>query len=192
MKTLSAQDWQWAANELGCEVAAMKAVALVESGGRSGFQRDGQPKILFEGHWFHKLTKGRFTTPENADVSHRRWVRKFYRMNQHKRLAKAVKLDRNAALQSASWGVFQVLGVNWRVCGYLSVQEFINDMYASERGHLNAFVGFIKTRGLADELQRKDWAAFAYTYNGPGYSKNSYDTKLANAYRRYKADEKPT
>ena len=37
-----------AANKLGCEVAAVRAVVDVESGG--GFLPDGRPKILFERH----------------------------------------------------------------------------------------------------------------------------------------------
>lgn len=36
-----------------------------------------------------------------------------------------------------------------------------------------------------NELQRKDWAGFARGYNGPGYAKNRYDIKLANAYKKY-------
>ena len=40
-KFLTEQDFIDAANSLGCEVAAIKAVAFVESGGKSGFKADG-------------------------------------------------------------------------------------------------------------------------------------------------------
>jgi hypothetical protein len=43
---------------------------------------------------------------------------------------------------------------------------------------------FIKNSGLADELQKKNWAGFARGYNGPSYSKNAYDVKLAQAYSK--------
>ena len=54
--TISEGDYQAAAQSLGCEVAAIKAVASVESRGR-GFLPSGRPKILFESHVFSKFTK---------------------------------------------------------------------------------------------------------------------------------------
>jgi hypothetical protein len=33
-------------------------------------------------------------------------------------------------------------------------------------------------------LQKKKWAVFAKAYNGAGYAKNSYDSKMAEAYAR--------
>lgn len=186
MKTLTDQDYQDAANELCCEVAAIKAVAFVESGGRSGFMKDGKtPKILFEGHWFHKLTKGIYTNIENANISYPKWIRKYYSQNQHNRLQKAVELDRVAALKSASWGKFQVMGFNYKISGFNSLQEFITAMYKSERGHLMAFVAFVKHRRLDDELRNLDWAGFAYGYNGSGFRTNRYDEKMAAAYKKY-------
>ena len=44
------------------------------------------------------------------------------------KLAQAVVLNRDAALQSCSWGRFQVLGLNWKSLKYESLQEFINCM----------------------------------------------------------------
>src|SRR5208282_780079 len=57
---LTDQDFQTAANEYGIEVAVIHAVAKVESGGRTGFDSQGRPKILFEAHIFHKFTKGKY------------------------------------------------------------------------------------------------------------------------------------
>ena len=182
MKVLQECDFVTAANLLGCEVAAVKAVAEVESTG-SGFQTDGKPKILFERHYFHKLTNGRFskTHPEISNPA-----AGGYGSNQHARLEQAAKLDREAALQSASWGKFQIMGAHWKALGYKSIQDFINAMYANETEHLMAFVKFVKTNGLADELKRKDWAGFAKGYNGPAYAKNQYDKKMALAYEKYR------
>ncbi|MBO7165031.1 MAG: DUF3380 domain-containing protein, partial [Muribaculaceae bacterium] len=39
-------------------------------------------------------------------------------------------------------------------------------------------------------LRRKDWSGFARRYNGPSYAKRGYHTKMANAYRKFKAQEK--
>ena len=187
-KYLTEEDYQYAASIIDCDVAVIKAVSFVESGGRSGFLKDGKtPKILFEGHWFHKLTKGRFTTLENANISYPRWIRKYYNQDQHKRLQKAVALDRDAALKSASWGKFQIMGFNYKLAGYDTLQDFINAMYKSERQHLIAFVNFVQHRRLDDELRRLDWQGFAYGYNGAGYAQNKYDEKLEKAYLKYKS-----
>ena len=183
MKTLQECDFVTAANLLSCEVAAIKAVASVESAGGGGFLPNGKPKILFEGHVFYRLTNGRFGV---SNVSYPKWIEDYYNQDQYTRLDKATALDRSAALQSASWGAFQIMGENWKALGYVSLQEFINAMFASETEHLMAFVRFVKSIKLQGSLQRKDWAAFALGYNGKGYKVNKYDEKMAAAYRKFK------
>src|SRR5690606_33023389 len=54
-------------------------------------------------------------------------------------------------------------------------------------GQLRLMARYIDKAGLAPALRRRDWAAFAHGYNGPGYRANDYDGKLARAYRRYAA-----
>lgn len=181
------EDYQKAAELLDVDVATIKAVEEVESNG-SGFLKSGEPVILFEGHIFHRLTGGKYSTPENANISHQSWTRKYYNENQHKRLQKAVKLDREAALKSASWGKFQIMGFNYEACGFKDIQGFINAMYAGEKDHLLAFVNFIKSHRYQRYLKNKDWAGFARRYNGPGYRTNKYDTKLKNAYEKFKKE----
>lgn len=60
--TLSDADYQYAATQLGDGIPAnlIKAFAQVESGGRSGFAPNGLPIIAFEGHWFQRLTNGKY------------------------------------------------------------------------------------------------------------------------------------
>ena len=181
MKTLRECDFITAAKLLNCEVAAIKAVAEVESAG-GGFLNDGKPKILFEGHEFYKRTNGKHGV---SNISYPKWISTYYNQNQYERLDKAAKLDRTAALESASWGKFQVMGYHWKSLGYVSLQAFINAMYSNETEHLMAFVKYVQVNGLADELRRKDWAGFARGYNGPSYAKNKYDVKMANAYKKY-------
>ncbi len=89
-----------------CEEAAIRAVAKVESGGRSGFLGDGRPKILFESRWFHKLTGGAFVQ-SHPGLSTPKWVRNDVGGGaEYDRLAATTELDRNAALQAANWGMF--------------------------------------------------------------------------------------
>ncbi len=173
-----------AAAKIGCSVAAVRAVIDVES--RGGFLSDGRPKILFERHYFCRLTKGKHDRT-HADVSNPRWGGYKGGAAEYDRLHRAIKLERDAALRSASWGAFQIMGDNYKICGFRTVEEFVEAMVAGESEQLQAFVAFVKKNRLDDELIRLDWAGFARGYNGPAYKANKYDEKLAAAYRFHSA-----
>lgn len=176
-----------AAQALGVETAIVRAVAEVEAQG-SGFLADGRPKILFEGHQFSKRTQGRFDQ-SHPTISYRAWTRKHYLggAREHERLAIAKSLDKTPALESTSWGAFQIMGFNHRACGFPDVERFVEAMHESADEHLAAFINFVKSEGLGAPLKSKAWAEFARRYNGPGYAVNRYDTKLADAYARHAA-----
>lgn len=178
---LTSHDFVRAAQMLGCDVPAIRAVAQVEAP-RGAFQLDGLPTILFERHIFSRETKGRFDRIA-PDLSNPTPGGYGMYAEQHARLAIASNLDRTAALRSASWGMFQIMGFNHTLAGHPTLQGFINAMYAGEPEHLDAFVNIIKSFGLADELRERRWADFARRYNGPGYRANQYDTKIAAAFR---------
>jgi hypothetical protein len=184
------EDYVDASIYLGCEIAAIKAVDTVESGG-SGFLPDGKLKCLFEGHIFYRYTKGKFAA-SNPDICYQQWTSKFYTKGTTQergdgelaRLQRAIKLDRKAALMSASYGRYQIMGFNSALCGYKDVEAFYTDMQGDETMHLEAFVNYVEHAGLKDKLIARDWAAFAKGYNGPDYAKNQYDVKLAAAYAK--------
>ncbi len=190
-KFLAEKDLIDLARELKVEVAAVKAVYEVESSGR-GFLTSGKAKILFEGHIFWKRLKVHGLNPSdykdgNEDVLYSKWTTKFYKggEKEYLRLEKAKKIHIAAALESSSWGIFQIMGYHYKKVGYENVQTFVKAMNKSERYHLMAFGKFIKSEGLVKHLKNKDWAKFARGYNGAGYKKNKYDTKLASAYKKY-------
>ncbi len=168
-----------AAKKIGCQVAAVRAVIDVES--RGGFLSDKRPKILFERHYFSRLTKRKFDASHPA-ISNSKWGGYKGGAAEYARLAEAIKLDRDAALRSASWGAFQIMGDNYKICGFANVEDFVTAMVSGEPAQLDAFVSFVRKNGLADELIRLDWAGFARGYNGPAYKVNKYDTKLAAAF----------
>jgi len=180
---LTEQDYVDAAEALGVDVPAIKAVAEVESRG-DGFLDTDEPKILFERHIFHRLTKGKYDALY-PDISRETPGGYGLSSQQHARLARAAALDREAALQSASWGRFQVMGMNWQSLRYKSLQEFVNAMYRSEKDHLDSFIRFVEVNGLTPYLKTHHWAKFARGYNGKNYSVNRYDKKMANAYARH-------
>jgi hypothetical protein len=168
-----------AADDIGCDVAAVKAVIDVES--RGGFLSDTRPKILFERHVFSKRTGGRFDQ-SSPDISSPTPGGYKGGAAEYDRLGRAIALDRKAALESASWGAFQIMGYHHDSLGMPDVEDFCRAMCNSEDDHLALFVRFVKLNNLDDELCRRDWAGFARGYNGPAFLKNRYDTKLAAAY----------
>lgn len=180
--TLTHDDYARAAELLGVEVAALKAVAQIEAP-YGGFLNTDEPRILYERHIFSRLTRGRYDA-RWPDISNPRPGGYVGGYAEHIRLQRAVDLDRDAALQSASWGKFQIMGFNYAACGCRTLQEFINLVYRSEQAHLALFVNFLRSRGLVKYLRNKDFAGFARWYNGPAYAKNRYDVRLRAAYRR--------
>lgn len=180
-------DFADAADALKCDVAAIRAVYEVESRGQ-GFGDDGRPIILFEPHVFSRLTQHRFDDTHGG-VSYRKWGAKPYKKTQKERwdqLLYAAKLDRDAAYQSASYGGPQIMGFNYALCAFSNVHEFVAAMSRSERDQLFAFVQFVTSSGLADELREHRWEAFAERYNGPGQI-NVYAPRLATAHRKWSA-----
>lgn len=188
-KTLEEHDFETAAYLLSCDVAAIKAVAEVESSG-NGFLEDGRAKILFEGHIFYKYTKGAFKD-SHPTICYYPWTRRFYRggAGEYERLAEAENLNKNAARMSASYGKFQVMGFNFSICGFATVDEFYDAMQKDERSHLDAFCEYLKHNGLDDALREHGWGDFAKGYNGPEYWKNNYDKKLEQAYDKHSKEE---
>ena len=175
-------DYERAARTLECEVAAIKAVALVESAG-DGFLPSGRPKILFEAHVFSRFTQHRYDRAF-PDISSAAWNRGLYAggEKEYDRLLKSMLVDRASALSSTSWGRFQIMGFNHQAAGVATLEAFITAMFSSEGAHLDAVVAFLQSTRLDTALRSKDWAQFAAGYNGPGYSEQRYDLRLKTGY----------
>jgi len=181
-------DFAQAAKTLGCTPEAIKAVSEVESHG-APFLRSGKPKILFEPHVFGKLTDHQYDKAF-PEVSRRQQLHRGHGVHdygsvedQWDKLRLAAVLDRIAAVEAASWGRFQVLGINWKDTGAASLDAFLNIMFTSEKSQLDGFVTFVKHRKLDQALIHLNWRAFAYGYNGPKFHGQNYDGKIAQKYR---------
>lgn len=180
---------------LGLEPALLKAVQLVEAAGRDGFLADGRPQILFEGHIMYKEIKNKFGLDKAVaaqksypTICFPKWDKSKYLGGAHeyKRLEIAKKIDEECALKSASWGMFQIMGFNHRLCGCKDVFEFVHKMSESHEKQLELMYHFMYNSGCLKNLKEKDWAGFAKKYNGPGYAQNAYDQKLRNSYENFK------
>ena len=188
-------DLKSAADDLGIELAVMKAFAEVESP-RGPFWSDGQATILFERHYMYRQLKE--TGISNKELNE--YVRSMplivnpsaggygkYKA-QYEKLGTAKTIDEDAAIKSASWGSFQVMGVHYHML-YDSPQQMELAMNYSEAEQLKIAVKYLKTTpGLIDALKRKEWNNIARLYNGSNYKKNNYHIKLKNAYNRFKEE----
>jgi hypothetical protein len=93
------------------------------------------------------------------------------------------------ANESTSWGAFQVMGFNYKYAGFKDVGSFVGAQRSLE-GQFSSFVSFIKNNpAIHKALAKKNWAAFAKLYNGPGYRKNDYDGKMARFYNKFKSEK---
>lgn len=178
-------DFEAAAAKLDVEVAAIKAVSQVEAP-RGGFNPDDSVTTLFEAHKFFAFTKGKWAL-SYPNLCHPLWDKSAYGktwQEEQQRLDTAMGLDGKAACMSASWGKFQIMGFNYGACGFRDIDSFVAAMNVSEGEQLLAFIGYVKSNHLADELQRHDWAGFARGYNGSGQV-DAYAAKLEAAYKHF-------
>ncbi|OAE17634.1 peptidoglycan-binding protein [Pseudomonas brenneri] len=189
-----------AAERLGVPLASIYAINEVESKGK-GILDNGKPVILFERHIMHRqLAKVRHKGDDPAEL--KRHADQLAAVNpalvnpksggysggtaEHQRLAMARLIDDTAALESASWGAFQIMGFHWQRLGYTSVQDFVAAMSAGESQQFDAFTRFIESDPVLHKaLKARKWAEFAKLYNGPDYQRNLYDVKLQRAYERH-------
>ncbi len=178
---------QQIANELGGGVTAadVLAVAEVESGGRKDLP-DGRPQILFEAQWFHKFTNGQYDH-SHPNISSPTWNRSLYRGGalEYDRLAEAVALNETAALKSASWGLFQIMGFNHKRAGFPTVELFVEAIKDDDDADMAAFIGFVRTDPrLLKALRTQDDRTFAEFYNGTGQI-DYYAAKITAARAHY-------
>jgi hypothetical protein len=181
------------AKKYDLEPAIILAIQSVESG-NNGYLPDGRPKILFEGHVFWRMLKAAGKNPAdyvqgNEDILFEKQDRSKYTRgaSEYVRLEKAEKIDRVAALKSASWGEFQIMGFNHKTVGYPDVDSFVESMKQPGAGQIRAVLAFMDNNKLLPLVRgpNKNWAKFAAAYNGAGYKKNQYDVKLQKAYDRF-------
>jgi hypothetical protein len=169
---------------LGVGAAELWSVLSVETKG-FGYLNDRRPQILYERHIFSKRTNHTFDA-SNPDISNQQpGGYGATGGHQYDRLQSAIKLNRTAALESASWGIGQLMGFNCGLAGFEDVESMVTAMMGSENDQLMAMVNWIVKNNLDKPLSRHDWAGFARGYNGANFAINEYDKKLASAFSKY-------
>jgi hypothetical protein len=186
--SFSSADYQAAADALGTDVAAVTAVAEVESSGETMWDIGGQPRppIRLESHWFGKLTGYQFNE-SHPHISSRKWTPSLAaktRAGAWAHFEEASSLDERAAIQAVSWGAFQIMGFHYKALDFPTPYEMKAAAF-TESGQLDMFVRFIMASpAIHHALQQHDWDAFTARYNGPGQV-DVYAPKIRAAYERH-------
>lgn len=184
---LSGEGLAQAASDLRAGVQELWAVFATETS-CCGYLSDRRPAILYERHVFWRLTNGRYS---DDNVSQPQPGGYRGGAAEYDRLSRAMALDASAALKSASWGLGQIMGENYSISGFDSIESMVSAMTKSEDAHLLAFTSYLKSRNLDQALRAHDWKTFAFKYNGPGYAAGGYDKKLEANYQKFSAGGLP-
>jgi hypothetical protein len=185
---LSSDGLAVAADSLGVHAPEIWAVLAVETKG-CGFLSDRRPPILYERHIFHRRTQGRFDDGDLCDPKPGGYGATG--AHQYDRLTAAIAKDRTAALQSASWGLGQIMGENFAAAGFENVEDMVTAMVGSEDTQLAAMASFLKGAKLAAALRAHDWTTFARGYNGANFAINRYDVRLNGEYQKFSVGALP-
>jgi hypothetical protein len=178
------------------DLAALLAVVEIESDGHS-LEIDGRtPSFLFEKHVFYRqlleLDRAAVDHAVAAGLAYTSWQPKTEYRNEGTSagrlaiLAQARAINDEAACRSASWGVGQTMGFNYKELGFVDARHMVDYMiHGGVPAQVECLIREIEHNNLARYLNGHNWAAFARGYNGAGYAANHYDTKLAGAYAHW-------
>lgn len=172
---------------LGGTSHQVNAVAIVESGGRNGMNRQGQPEALYERHYAWKRlrillpllsnpTPGGYTIDADGDGLNDSW----------EKIADMSARDPVVAFESASFGKFQIMGAWATKLGYANAIEFAYALTRSEAAHYEALVRYIESFNGVAKFRRistnpADCLPFAEFFNGP--KQKGYHERIAAAMR---------
>lgn len=168
------------------EIAVLQAFISVESGGRGFDKATGKILIQFEPHWFKRKApyapSGAWSV-NKVDVQSKEWIA----------FNDAFRKDPNAAMESTSIGLPQIMGFHWKRLGYDSVGAMWDDFKESIINQIAALIVFIETdRRLKQAILDKDWHKIAMIYNGSGYAalahkygREPYNISMQKAYEKY-------
>lgn len=158
----------------------VRAVISAESR-TSPFDENGRMIIRFENHIFRNILQNdavyskNFQNGQPAHTNHlwrenenSEWIA--FHGNQDKEwkvFQSAYNINSNAALQSISMGMGQVMGFNYDLLGYNSPQQMFDEFKKGEVQQIIGFFGYIINKvGMLDAIKNKDWNLIGKLYNG--------------------------
>jgi hypothetical protein len=162
------------AGQIGIPESVAAAILAIESSG-NGFAKDGRIIIRYEPHIFKRYSDQESPAKRGGQSA------------EYGNLERAIQLDENAAYTSISMGIGQIMGFNHKIVGYSSPKAMFEAFHQSIEPQIAAMFKFIaNSKSLLSAARDGDFAKFAYSYNGPGYKANKYDTKMASAEKIYR------
>ncbi len=195
-------------SKLNLSPSTLASTLYVESRG-TGFGPDGKMTIRFEACDFYNLW-GKDHKKEFDDYFHcdKGGLENFndqfrsspneqfvsYHGNQDKEwkvFQLARNLDENAALNSISMGMGQIMGFNHNKIGYSEVNQMFNNMSGSIKSQLDGFFSAIAYRNnqtnvsCLEALKENNYVGFAHCYNASGQDE-LYGSKIKLANIIYK------
>jgi hypothetical protein len=173
--------WREAANKLGCDVPAIKAVFEVEAAGKF-YEVNGHLPRRFEPHHFPRQHWAALGFNPGKAAPWRASLR-IGKTTRHKMFAIAENIDAEAAYRASSWGAPQIMGFNHEAAGYFSAADMVDAFEQGADEQVLAFVEFTIANGLDTHIRSHNWLSFSLGYNGTGQAP-VYAAKIESAYRR--------
>lgn len=184
------------AQRLGIEQAFAEAIINVEAG-KSGINPDGSLKIRFEPHILNDMLrkKGISKTPGGWGASKLNGRNvdgvscEGGQAGEHACLKKAMEIDRDAAMNSISMGLGQIMGFNAKLAGYGSAEDMFNRFSVSGGGEAEQIRGMFKviekTPVLLNAARSKNFSRFSSAYNGAKEGSAKHSQYMAALQRSY-------
>ena len=143
--------------------ALLEAFIAVESGGKGFDDKTGKILIQFEPKPFFNRTQQ--LIENKVDVQSKEW----------EAFNKAFKINPDAAMESTSIVLPQIMGFHWKRLGFESVGKFWDYMKGGLVNQICALIKFIEADPkLLKAFNEKDWHKMAMFYNGSGYAEQAH------------------
>ena len=167
------------AKEFKIPVPKIKTIIEVESGGIGFDSKTGKIIIQFEPVWFKR--KAPYTPSGKWSLNGvERQAEEWLAFND------AFGKNPNAAMESTSVGMMQVMGFNFKRLGFKSVGAMWDFAKVSEKNQIWLGLEYLRTdKIIFKALIQGDWETVGLRYNGKNYRILGYHTKLKNAYEKH-------
>jgi len=169
------EDYKKLAVEFDVPATNIKKVVKVESGGQGFSKETGKIIIQFEPSWFKRkapYTPSGLWSLNKVEKQTAEWIA----------FNDAFSKNKEAAMESTSVGLMQVMGFHYKLLGFKTVGDMWDYAKESELNQLRLGLRFIKSNTkMYKALKLSDWETFAYYYNGAQYKKFDYANRLAKA-----------
>ena len=172
--------------DLPFEKAALMAFIEVETGGEGFDSTTGKIMIQFEPSWFKKKApyapSGKWSV-NKVERQSKEWVA----------FNDAFRINPNAAMESTSIGLGQIMGFHYKTLGFETVGAMWDHAKMGLSEQIGQIVMFIESQPkLLKAIKEHNWHLCATYYNGAGYKaiakkygRTPYNESLARSYSKW-------